>query len=154
MWSTRAVKKKQKTKEMLEMAKVYKKSGSLHEFLVEIDLTQFKHISTYVLTNPFVIYGMTKKYPTISGAGFSLIVISIGLLVFAFPGCLYAKIAIASIQGALMFIQLYVSIKALDASQALSKVAFAELDTKFAKLAKALCIPSKSSQQASFTSNV
>ena len=55
MWQARAVKKKQKTKEMLEMAKVYKKSSSLHEFLVDIDLMQFTYVSTRMFTNPFVI---------------------------------------------------------------------------------------------------
>ena len=58
MWQTRAVKKKQKTKEMLEMAKVYNKSNSLHEFLVDIDLMQFTYVSTCMFTNPFVIYSV------------------------------------------------------------------------------------------------
>lgn len=132
MWPARAVKKKQKTKEMLEMAKVYKKSSSLYEFLVEIDLMQFTHVSTCMFTNPFVIYAV-----------FSQIRIDIAMNI-AFPTLIFAigvgswltsniivQLIFVSIQFSLIFLHIWICLQLVNARSALSEVKILEIKEMF-----------------------
>ena len=129
MWQTRAVKKKQKTKEMLEMAKVYKKSSSLHEFLVDIDLMQFTHVSTCILTNPFVIYdvvfGQRWINRTMNIAFPALIcAIVIGSLLMS---SIIMKLVVLSIQFSLIFMEIWIDLRLINAKRALVKVEIEEM---------------------------
>ena len=128
MWQTRAVKKKQKTKEMLEMAKVYKKSSSLHEFLVDIDLMQLTHVSTCIFTNPFVIYavfGQRRINRTMNIAFPTLIcALGIGSLLMS---SIIMKLIFVSIQFSLIFMQIWIDLRLTNAMRALAKVEIEEM---------------------------
>lgn len=132
MWQTRAVKKKQKTKEMLEMAKVYKKSSSLHEFLVDIDLMQFTHVSTCILTNPFVIYavfGQRRINRTMSIA-FPALVFAVGIGSWLMSSIIM-KLILLSIQFSLIFMQIWIYSQLINVMHALSKVEILEIEEMF-----------------------
>ena len=132
MWQTRAVKKKQKAKEMLEMAKIYKKSCSLHEFLVEIDLMQFKHVSTRMLTNPFVIYTVfsQKRIDKAMTIAFPTLIFAIGMVSWLASSSI-VKLICVSIQFSLMSLQIWIYLQLAKASHALSEVEILEIEEMF-----------------------
>ena len=132
MWKTRAVKKKQKTKEMLEMAKVYKKSSSLYEFLCDIDLLEFKYVSTRMLTNPFVIYTVFSqkwidKAVTIA---FPTLIFAIGMVSWL-ASSIIVKLICVSIQFSLMSLQIWIYLQIDKARHALSEVEILEIEEMF-----------------------
>ena len=132
MWQTRAVKKKQKTKEMLEMAKVYKKSSSLHEFLVDIDLMQFTHVSTCIFTNPFVIYAVfgQRRIDTAMNIAFPALVFAVGIGSWLMSSIIM-KLILLSIQFSLIFIQIWIYSQLTNAMHALSEVEILEIEEMF-----------------------
>lgn len=124
MWPTRAIKKKQKAKEMLEMAKVYKKSSSLHEFLVEIDLMLFTHVSTCMFTNPFVIYVIfSQRWINIA---FPALIFTIGMGSWLMSSIIM-KLIFVSIQFSLVFMHIWMYSQCVNAMNALSKVKSLEI---------------------------
>ena len=128
MWQTRAVKKKQKTKEMLEMAKVYKKSSSLHEFLVDIDLMQFTYVSTCMFTNPFVIYSVfgQKRNNRTMNIAFPALICAIGMGSWLMSSIIM-KLIVLSIQFSLIFMEIWIDLRLTNAMQALAKVEIEEM---------------------------
>ena len=132
MWPTRAIKKKQKAKEMLEMAKVYKKSCSLHEFLVEIDLMQFKHISTCMFTNPFVIYAIVdhRHIDKAISIAFPALLFAIGMGSWLMSSII-VKLILVSIQFSLIFMQIWIYSQLTKAMRALSIVEILEIEEMF-----------------------
>lgn len=53
---------KKKERELIEMAKIYLEyKDCLEEFLIEVDLRSFKHVSTKKWLNPFVVYHYVSK---------------------------------------------------------------------------------------------
>ena len=128
MWQTRAVKKKQKTKEMLEMAKVYKKSSSLHEFLVDIDLMQFTYVSTRIFTNPFVIYAIfgQRRINRTMNIVFPALICAIGIGSWLMSSIIM-KLIVLSIQFSLVFMEIWIDLRLTNAMQALAKVEIEEM---------------------------
>ena len=128
MWQTRAVKKKQKTKEMLEMAKVYKKSSSLHEFLVDIDLMQFTYVSTRIFTNPFVIYAIfgQRRINRTMNIVFPALICAIGIGSWLMSSIIM-KLIVLSIQFSLIFMEIWIDLRLTNAMQALAKVEIEEM---------------------------
>lgn len=128
MWQTRALKKKQKTKEMLEMAKVYKKSSSLHEFLVDIDLMQFTHVSTCIFTNPFVIYAVfsQRRINRTMNIAFPALVFAVGIGSWLMSSIIM-KLILLSIQFSLIFMQIWIDLQLTNAMRALAKVEIEEM---------------------------
>ena len=128
MWQTRAVKKKQKTKEMLEMAKVYKKSSSLHEFLVDIDLMQLTHVSTCILTNPFVIYAVfgQRRINRTMDIAFPALICAIGIGSWLMSSVIM-KLIVLSIQFSLIFMEIWIDLRLTNAMHALAKVEIEEM---------------------------
>ena len=128
MWQTRAVKKKQKTKEMLEMAKVYKKSSSLHEFLVDIDLMQLTHVSTCIFTNPFVIYAVfgQRRINRTMNIAFPALVFAVGIGSWLMSSIIM-KLILLSIQFSLIFMQIWIYSQLTNAMRALAKVEIEEM---------------------------
>lgn len=129
MWQTRAVKKKQKTKEMLEMAKVYKKSSSLHEFLVNIDLMQFTYVSTCMFTNPFVIYAVffgQRRINRTMTIAFPALICAIGIGSWLMSNIIM-KLIFASIQFSLIFMEIWIDLRLTNAMRALAKVEIEEM---------------------------
>ena len=128
MWQTRAVKKKQKTKEMLEMAKVYNKSNSLHEFLVEIDLMQFTYVSTCMFTNPFVIYSVfgQRRINRTMNIAFPALICAIGMGSWLMSSIIM-KLIFVSIQFSLIFMQIWIDLRLTNAMRALAKVEIEEM---------------------------
>ena len=132
MWQTRAVKKKQKIKEMLEMAKVYKKSSSLHEFLVDIDLMQFTHVSTRMFTNPFVIYAVfsQRRIDTAMNIAFPTLICALGIGSLLM-GSSIMKLILVSIQFSLIFMQIWIYSQLTKAMRALLIVEILEIEEMF-----------------------
>lgn len=132
MWQTRAVKKKQKTKEMLEMAKVYKKSSSLHEFLVDIDLMQLTHVSTCILTNPFVIYAVfgQRRINRTMDIAFPALICAIGIGSWLMSSVIM-KLILLSIQFSLIFMQIWIDLQLTNATRALSSIEILEIEEMF-----------------------
>ena len=128
MWQTRAVKKKQKTKEMLEMAKVYKKSSSLHEFLVDIDLMQFTYVSTRMFTNPFVIYSVfgQRRINRTMNIAFPALICAIGIGSWLMSSIIM-KLIFVSIQFSLIFMEIWIDLRLTNAMRALAKVEIEEM---------------------------
>ena len=128
MWPTRAIKKKQKAKEMLEMAKVYKKSCSLHEFLVEIDLMWFTHVSTCMFTNPFVIYSVfnQRQINRTMNIAFPALIFTIGMGSWLMSSIIM-KLIFVSIQFSLVFMHIWMYSQCVNAMNALSKVKSLEI---------------------------
>ena len=128
MWQTRAVKKKQKTKEMLEMAKVYKKSSSLHEFLVDIDLMQFTYVSTRMFTNPFVIYSVfgQRRINRTMNIAFPALICAIGMGSWLMSNIIM-KLIFVSIQFSLIFMEIWIDLRLTNAMRALTKVEIEEM---------------------------
>ena len=128
MWQTRAVKKKQKTKEMLEMAKVYKKSSSLHEFLVDIDLMQFTYVSTRMFTNPFVIYSVfgQRRINRTMNIAFPALICAIGIGSWLMSSIIM-KLIFVSIQFSLIFMEIWIDLRLTNAMHALAKVEIEEM---------------------------
>ena len=128
MWQTRAVKKKQKTKEMLEMAKVYKKSSSLHEFLVDIDLMQLTHVSTCIFTNPFVIYAVfgQRRINRTMNIAFPALICAIGIGSWLMSSIIM-KLIFVSIQFSLIFMEIWIDLRLTNAMRALAKVEIEEM---------------------------
>ena len=128
MWQARAVKKKQKTKEMVEMAKVYNKSNSLHEFLVEIDLMQFTHVSTCMFTNPFVIYSVfgQRRINRTMNIAFPALICAIGMGSWLMSSIIM-KLIFASIQFSLIFMEIWIDLRLTNAMRALAKVEIEEM---------------------------
>ena len=138
MWPIRSIKKKQKTKEMIEMAKVYKKSGSLHEFLVKIDLMQFKHISTRMLINPFVIYAVfgQRQISKAMNIAFPALLFAIGMG-SCLTSSIIVKCIVVSIQFSLIFLQIWISLQFVNAKHALSAVEILEIEDEIEEMFKA-----------------
>ena len=132
MWQTRAVKKKQKAKEMLEMAKVYKKSSSLHEFLVEIDLMEFTHVSTCMFTNPFAIYVIFGQRPIdkVMSIAFPALVFAVGIGSWLMSSIIM-KLIFVSIQFSLIFMQIWICLQFFNARRALTEVEILEIEEMF-----------------------
>ena len=132
MWQTRAVKKKQKAKEMLEMAKIYKKSCSLHEFLIEIDLMQFKRVSTCMLINPFAIYAIFGQRPIdkVMSIAFPALIFAIGIVSWLTSSSI-VKLICLSIQSSLMFLQIWICLQFFNARHALIEVEILEIEEMF-----------------------
>ena len=128
MWQTRAIKKKQKTKEMLEMAKVYKKSSSRHEFLVNIDLMQFTHVSTCMFTNPFVIYAVfgQRHINRVMNIAFPALICAIWMGSWLMSSIIM-KLIFASIQFSLIFMEIWIDLRLINAKRALVKVEIEEM---------------------------
>ena len=128
MWQTRAVKKKQKTKEMLEMAKVYNKSNSLHEFLVEIDLMQFTYVSTCMFTNPFVIYSVfgQRRINRTMNIAFPALICAIGIGSWLMSSIIM-KLIVLSIQFSLIFMEIWIDLRLTNAMRSLAKVEIEEM---------------------------
>ena len=128
MWQTRALKKKQKTKEMLEMAKVYKKSSSLHEFLVEIDLMQFTHVSACMFTNPFVIYAVfgQRRINRAMNIAFTALICAMGMGSWLMSSIIM-KLIFASIQFSLIFMEIWIDLRLTNAMRSLAKVEIEEM---------------------------
>lgn len=128
MWQTRAVKKKQKTKEMLEMAKVYKKSSSLHEFLVDIDLMQFTYVSTRMFTNPFVIYSVfgQRRINRTMNIAFPALICAIGMGSWLMSNIIM-KLIFVSIQFSLIFMEIWIDLRLTNAMRVLTKVEIEEM---------------------------
>ena len=128
MWQARAVKKKQKTKEMLEMAKVYKKSSSLHEFLVDIDLMQFTYVSTCMFTNPFVIYSVfgQRRINRTMNIAFTALICAIGMGSWLMSSIIM-KLIFVSIQFSLIFMEIWIDLRLTNAMHALAKVEIEEM---------------------------
>ena len=128
MWQTRAVKKKQKTKEMLEMAKVYKKSSSLHEFLVDIDLMQLTHVSTCIFTNPFVIYAVfgQRRINRTMNIAFPALICAMGMGSWLMSSTIM-KLIFVSIQFSLIFMEIWIDLRLTNAMLALAKVEIEEM---------------------------
>ena len=128
MWQARAVKKKQKTKEMVEMAKVYNKSNSLHEFLVEIDLMQFTYVSTCMFTNPFVIYSVfgQRRINRTMNIAFPALICAIGMGSWLMSSIIM-KLIFASIQFSLIFMEIWIDLRLTNAMRALAKVEIEEM---------------------------
>ena len=128
MWQTRAIKKKQKTKEMLEMAKVYKKSSSLHEFLVDIDLMQFTYVSTRMFTNPFVIYSVfgQRRINRTMNIAFPALICAIGMGSWLMSNIIM-KLIFVSIQFSLIFMEIWIDLRLTNAMRALTKVEIEEM---------------------------
>ena len=128
MQQTRAVKKKQKTKEMLEMAKVYKKSSSLHEFLVDIDLMQFTYVSTCMFTNPFVIYSVfgQRRINRTMNIAFTALICAIGMGSWLMSSIIM-KLIFVSIQFSLIFMEIWIDLRLTNAMHALAKVEIEEM---------------------------
>ena len=128
MWQTIAVKKKQKTKEMLEMAKVYKKSSSLHEFLVDIDLMQLTHVSTCIFTNPFVIYAVfgQRQINRTMNIAFPALICAIGIGSWLMSSIIM-KLIVLSIQFSLIFMEIWIDLRLINAKRALVKVEIEEM---------------------------
>ena len=128
MWQARALKKKQKTKEMLEMAKVYKKSSSLHEFLVDIDLMQFTYVSTRIFTNPFVIYAIfgQRRINRTMNIVFPALICAIGIGSWLMSSIIM-KLIVLSIQFSLIFMEIWIDLRLTNAMHALAKVEIEEM---------------------------
>lgn len=132
---TRAMKKQQRRQEMLEMAKVYKKSGSLYGFLVEISLMQFKHISTRMLTNPFVIYAVFSQRPIDNARCIAFPVIMLALGVWSWLIDNYTlKIIFLLIHFSLIFLQVWIYSRIIDAQRALGRVEILDVEEMFFKV--------------------
>ena len=129
MWKTRAVKK---TKEMLEMAKVYRKSSSLYEFLCDIDLLQFKYVSTRMLINPFVIYKIfsQKRIDKAMTIAFPTLIFAIGMVSWL-ASSIIVKLICVSIQFSLMSLQIWIYLQRSKAAHALSDVEILEIEEMF-----------------------
>lgn len=129
MWKTRAVKK---TKEMLEMAKVYRKSSSLYEFLCDIDLLQFKYVSTRMLINPFVIYKIfsQKQIDKAMTIAFPTLIFAIGMVSWL-ASSITVKLICVSIQFSLMSLQIWIYLQLAKAAHALSEVEILEIEEMF-----------------------
>lgn len=129
MWKTRAVKK---TKEMLEMAKVYRKSSSLYEFLCDIDLLQFKYVSTRMLINPFVIYKIfsQKRIDKAMTIAFPTLIFAIGMVSWL-ASSIIVKLICVSIQFSLMSLQIWIYLQRAKAAHALSDVEILEIEEMF-----------------------
>ena len=129
MWKTRADKK---TKEMLEMAKVYRKSSSLYEFLCDIDLLQFKYVSTRMLINPFVIYKIfsQKRIDKAMTIAFPTLIFAIGMVSWL-ASSIIVKLICVSIQFSLMSLQIWIYLQRAKAAHALSDVEILEIEEMF-----------------------
>ena len=85
------------SEEMLKMAKMFKSHKSIEEFLIAIDLQDFKYISTRRWLNPFFIYWFAETHKKICiSIGIGIVLLN-ALAVIASLICFSSSIIIAFI---------------------------------------------------------